>query len=188
MLCPWNCWRAMGIMGMCCVLSHPTHWPHPEQTGPRTQVRWARCRRCREEPGGELEQDVTFILLVSLSTMPVLKAVLGCMFLAAPLWTNWGAWIPSRHCASYQQQTYVPEECRLEANVPSLVFAFSSFLSSTDLSLWGQPALISALLASSQGFAIYLKHFSGSQKGQIKKEKKCGFAMCLNSSIVANCY
>lgn len=89
---------------------------------------------------------------------------------------------------SYQQQTYVPEECRLEANVPSLVFAFSSFLSSTDLSLWGQPALISALLASSQGFAIYLKHFSGSQKGQIKKEKKCGFAMCLNSSIVANCY
>lgn len=141
-----------------------------------------------EMPGGELEQDVTFILLVSLSTMPVLKAVPGCMFLAAPLWTNWGAWIPSRHCASYQQQTYVPEECRLEANVPSLVFAFSSFLSSADLSLSGHPALISALLASSQGFAIYLKHFSGSQKGQIKKEKKCGFAMCLNSSIVANCY
>lgn len=79
------------------------------------------------------------------------------MHLAVSLWTNWGAWIPSSLCALYQQQ--------------SPISALSSFLSSADLSLWGQPALINALGASSQGFVIYLKHFSGSQKGQIKKEK-----------------
>lgn len=187
MLCPWNCWRAMGIMGTCCILSHPTHWPHPEQTGPRTQVRWARCRRCRD--AWRRARARCDIYPVGFSVNHACPK--GSTRVHVPCCTS----VDKLRCmnsfkalCSYQQQTYVPEECKLEANVPSLVFAFSSFLSSTDLSLWGQPALISALLASSQGFAIYLKHFSGSQKGQIKKEKKCGFAMCLNSSIVANCY